>query len=184
MAGGYPLEENEMPIVDMKVGRNRIKHLEFVVVGEEGPGMKLGEVRWIEWDRSKTSPVLEVTFTDKERTHVSRIMVRPKYAKRGWVLLRDLFADDDEAAPYWDDYVRFAEEQRRNPEGMHGKEFPRRMLPKKLVEMQAKAAVSKAERTEFVFSDGSTLSEGGKPKRKPKTKPEAKPAAEADSAGI
>lgn len=163
-----------MPIVDMKVGRNRIKHLEFVVVGEEGPGLALGEVRWIEWDRSKTSPVLEVTYSDKERTHVSRIMVRPKYAKRGWVLLRDMFADDKDAAPYWDDYVRFAEEQRRNPEGMHGKEFPRRMLPKALVEMQDQAKVSKADRTEFVFSDGSTLADGGaaKPKRKPKAKPE------------
>ena len=149
-----------MALVDITVGKSRRKHTEFVVVGEEGRGMRLGEVRWIEWDRSKTSSILRVEYADpKERTRVINIEISPAYRRRGWKLLREMFAEDEAVAEYWNDYVRFADAQRDDPEGMAGKEFPRRLLPKALLEMQDTAKVSKASRTDFEFSDGSKLSD-------------------------
>lgn len=168
VTGGYPLEIIDMALVDMKIGKRRRKHIEFVVVGEEGPGMRLGDIRWIEWDRSKTSPILRVEYDSKERSRVINIEVSPAYRRRGWKLLRDMFEEDPEAAQYWDDYKRFADAQAEDPEGMKGKDFPEHMLPAALVEMRNTAKVSKADRTDFVFSDGSRLSEHGSKKAAPK----------------
>ena len=159
-----------MALVDIIVGKKRRKHIEFVVVGEEGPGLRLGDIRWIEWDRSKTSPILRVEYADpKERTRVINIEISPTYRRRGWKLLREMFAEDSEVSQYWDDYVRFAEAQRDDPEGMTGKDFPRRMLPKALLELQDTAKVAKASRTDFEFSDGTKLSDP-EPKKTAKQK--------------
>lgn len=148
-----------MALVDIKVGKRRKQNVEFVVVGDEGKGTKLGDVRWIWWDRHKTPSIIEVTYADKkERTKVSRIQLAPRYEARGWRLLRDMFAEDPDVSQFWDDYVRFAKAQIENPIGMAGKDFPARMLPKALLELRSQGKMAKADRTEFTFSDGSTLS--------------------------
>lgn len=145
-----------MAVVNIKTGRKRNKYVEFVVVGDEAKGCKLGDIRWVWWDRHKSSPMLKIDYRDpKERTQVKEIRLDGDYQQRGWRLLRDMYAEDPDRAKYWDDFVAFAEAQHTNPLGMEGKKFPDDRLPTALLEMRKRGSVAKAERTEFVFpSDG------------------------------
>lgn len=148
-----------MALVDIKTGMQRKKFVEFIVVGDEAPGCRLGDIRWAWWDRHKTSPMLRIEYRDKNRTEVKEIGLDADYQARGWKLLREMYRDDPAKAKHWDDFVAFADAQMDNPIGMAGKAFPEQYLPTALVEMRKKSAVSIAERTEFVFPSGAKLSD-------------------------
>lgn len=162
-----------MALVNIKTGKGRQKFVEFVVVGDEDKGCKLGDIRWVWWDRSKSSPMLKVEWTSKERIHVKEIRLHADYLRRGWKLLRDMYTEDPERKQHWEDFEAFAKAQVSDPLGMAGREFPEEYLPKALVEMRKKAAVEKAKRSEFVFPTEKRAAEAPvvEPEEKPKEKP-------------
>lgn len=141
-----------MALVDIHTGKQNTVHYEWVVVGDNAPGCKLGDIRHIQWTRHHTSPLLEVDYVDtKERTRVQRLQVSAEFQKRGWVLLRDLYAQDPERAKHWADWTAFCDAQRSNKLGMKGREVPEKYLPRKLLEMRAEGGKSAAERNTFRF---------------------------------
>jgi hypothetical protein len=144
-----------MALVNIKTGKGRQKFVEFVVVGDEDKGCKLGDIRWVWWDRSKSSPMLKVEWTSKERIHVKEIRLHADYLRRGWRLLRDMYAEDTEKAHHFADFEAFAQAQVQNPVGMKGEPFPEDRLPVKLQEMRSAQRKAEAEKVDFVFpSDG------------------------------
>ncbi len=152
-----------MALVDIKTGKSRTKFVEFVVVGDEGKGCKLGDIRWVHWDRHKTSPMIDVQYYDaKTRSRVQRIQVAAEFEKRGWRLLRDMYAEDSERSKHWEDFKAFTDRQMEDPASMVGKEFPEKYLPKKVQELRKQAEKSKAERTEFVFPSEAKAAEAAK----------------------
>ncbi len=141
-----------MALVDIHTGKNRIKYTEYVVVGDEAKGCKLGDIRWVQWDRHKSSPMLEVFWVDpKTRTRVGRIQLAPEFEKRGWRLLRDMYEAEPAKRKHWEDWEAFCKAQKDNPAGMKGLPFKDEYLPDALLEMRRLAAIDKVDRTEFVF---------------------------------
>ena len=159
-AGGYPQETNTMALVDIKLGKDRRKFTEFVVVGDEDKGCKLGDIRWVQWDRNTSSPLLAVTYKDADRDHALEIRVHPDFSRRGWRLLRDMSGDKGEQnAHRWADFVAFADAQALHPDAMHGKTFPEEWLPVELQEMRKRGKVDKADRFDIELPSGVKLSD-------------------------
>lgn len=164
-----------MALVDIKLGRETTDYIEPIVVGEEGPGMKPGDVRWAHWNQTGSPPQIQVDFEviDKRRTRATRINMSPEYERRGWKLLRDLFAEDVKEQKLnpsdWDDYERFMKAQVRNPSGMKGEKFPEDRLPSGLKAMRSAGSQSVEKAQAFRFSDGRTLADLKKPAPKKAT---------------
>lgn len=173
-----------MALVNIPLGRKAQNHVEWTVVGEEGPGMIPGDIRWQEWNKTCVPPQLSVEFEthDGKRVACNRIGISAEYEKRGWATMRDLYEKDHERKQFWPDWVKFCEAQRSNPRGMKdedGKDipFPEDKLPRRVVELRKQGGIAKEKAAAFRFSDGSPLKvEGDKPE------PEKKPAKKAASA--
>lgn len=149
-----------MALVNIKLGKDRKKFTEFVVVGDEGKGCRLGDIRWVQWDRNTSSPLLAVTYKDADRDQAIEIRVHPDFARRGWRLLRDMYAEKGEPnAKRWDDFVAFSDAQARHQDAMHGKMFPEDWLPVELQEMRKRGKVDKADRFDFKLPGGENMSD-------------------------
>ncbi len=146
-----------MALVDIQTGRGRKKFVEFVVVGDDARGCKKGDIRWVWWDRSKSSPLLKIGWINEERTAVNEVRVAAEYLKRGWTLLRDMY-ESEKRMDLFGDFQAFAQEQIENPIGMTGREFPEDRLPKALQDIRSAAREHEAKAKAFKFpSDGKAL---------------------------
>ncbi len=150
-----------------------------IVRGHDPQPKRAGQIMDVLFARNGSCPLLIITWADdpktgRKRGRVTSISIHPDYERKGWMLLEDAYKAEGNPEGFAA-YHRFAEQQQRDPVGMHGISFPESRLPKAVQELRAKAGTASDGTKEWV-DEAEAEAKTKKPRTKA-TKAEGKPSA-------
>lgn len=158
--------------------RSGKKTLVHVVRGDKGPQPhKAGEILDTYFARNGDNHLLDVKWATREgvRQAATEIRIHPDWRKKGWITLQDAYLEEENPEGFME-FVEYAMQQRKDPVGMRGVDFPEEKLPKKVQELRARRFDHKAgtEKWKSAAEKAKPSTPEADPKtRKPKAKPKA-----------